>query len=319
MKAIALEAPDRPAGLVDIPKPEVGETDVLVAVRAASVNGFDVYQASGMLMGMMEHALPTIVGRDFAGVVAAVGPQVNEFAPGDDVFGFIPSIPPLTSGSFAEFVLGGPELVLVRKPAGLDFLDAAALPLAGSAALDLLEAIDGQPGDTVFIVGATGGVGTLAVQLAAGRGLKVIATARPEEEAFVRELGAADTIDYTTGNVSDAVRSRYPDGVAALIDLVDRKDALSEIASVVRQGGHVASLLGAVDVEELAGRGIVGHNVNAAPTADKLRRLGELTASGELRVPIQGVYSIEQASDAFKAFQEGTRGKLIVRVGGDGG
>jgi len=236
MKAIALESPDRPASLINIPKPEVGEADVLVAVRAASVNGFDVYQANGYLFGMMEHALPTVVGRDFAGVVEAVGPSVREFAPGDEVFGFVPTVPPLKSGAFAEYVSGGPELVLARKPAQLDFHDAAALPLAGSAALDLLGAIDGRQGDIVLIVGATGGVGSLAVQLAAQSGLTVIATARPDEDAFVRELGATDTIDYSSGSVADAVRSRHPGGIAALIDLVDQKEALTELASVVRPG-----------------------------------------------------------------------------------
>lgn len=319
MKAFALESNDKPAALVTIPKPEVGEADVLVAVRAASVNGFDVYQANGFLFGMMEHALPTVVGRDFSGVVEAVGPGVGEFATGDEVFGFIPSTPPLKSGAFAEYVAGGRELVLAAKPADLDFHDAAALPLAGSAALDLLEAIDGHEGDVILIVGATGGVGTMAVQLAAQRGLTVVATARPDEEAFVRELGATDTIDYSAGSVSDAVRSRYPDGVAALIDLVDQKDALTELAAVVREGGHVATLLGAADIDQLATRGVIGHNVNAAPSADKLRLLGELASSGALRVPIQAVYSIDQAGDAFQAFQQGTRGKLVLRVGSDGG
>ena len=315
MKAFALESTDQPAAVVTVPKPEVGEDDVLVAVRAASVNGFDVYQANGYLFGVMEHALPTVVGRDFAGVVEAVGPGVGEFATGDEVFGFIPSTPPLKSGAFAEFVAGGQELVLAAKPADLDFHDAAALPLAGSAALDLLEAIDGHESDVILIVGATGGVGTLAVQLAAQRGMVVVATARPDEEAFIRELGAADTIDYSAGSVAEAVRSRYPDGVAALIDLVDQKDALMELAAVVRKGGHVATLLGAADVDQLATRSVTGHNVNAAPTADKLRLLGELAASGALRVPIQGVYSIDQAGDALQAFQQGTRGKLVVRLG----
>ena len=159
----------------------------------------------------------------------------------------------------------------------------------------------------------------MAVQLAAQRGLTVVATARPDEEAFVRELGAADTIDYSAGSVADAVRTRYPDGIAALIDLVDRKDALTELAAVVREGGHVATLLGAADVDQLATRGVTGHNVNAAPTADKLRLLGRLASSRALRVPIQGVYSIDRAADALQAFQQGTRGKLVLRVGSDEG
>jgi NADPH:quinone reductase-like Zn-dependent oxidoreductase len=93
---------------------------------------------------------------------------------------------------------------------------------------------------------------------------------------------------------------------------VDQKNALTELAAVVREGGHVATLLGAADIDQLAIRGVIGHNVNAAPTADKLRLLGELADSGALRVPIQGVYSIDQAGDALRAFQQGTRGKLVL-------
>ena len=315
MKAIALEAGDKPASLIQLPKPEVGDDEILVAVEAASVNGFDVYQANGYLVAMMEHDFPTVVGRDFAGVVEAVGPKVEAFAPGDQVFGFIPSTPPLKSGAFAEYVLGGRNLVLAHKPSALGYHEAAALPLAGAAALDLLEAIDGDDGDVVLIVGATGGVGSMAVQLAARQGLTVIATARPDEDEFVRELGTADTIDYSAGSVADTVRARHPEGIAALIDLVDQTETLTELASVVRPGGHVASLLGAADIEQLLARGVVGHNVNAAPTAAKLRMLGEMAASGALRVQIQGVYSIERASEAFQVFQGGTRGKLVLGIG----
>lgn len=152
------------------------------------------------------------------------------------------------------------------------------------------------------------------MQLAPQRGLTVIATARPDADAFVRELGAADTIDYSASSIADVVRSRYPEGIAALIDVVDKKDALTDLASVVRRGGHVASTLGAADLEQLAALGVTGHNVSAAPTADKLRLLGELASSGALRVPIQGIFSIDQAGEALQGFQQGTRGKLIVRI-----
>jgi NADPH:quinone reductase len=319
MKAFALESTDKPASLISLPKPGVGEDGIRIAVRAASVNGIDVYQANGYLAGIMEHALPTVVGRDFAGVVEAVGSGVHEFAIGDEVFGFVPALPPLRSGAFAEYVSGGSELVLARKPAGLDFHEAAALPLVGSAALDLLEVIDGDPGDLLLVVGATGGVGTIVVQLAAQRGLTVIATARAGDEPFICELGASDTIDYTVASVADAARSRYADGIDAIIDLVSQRDALTELASVVRSGGHVATLMSAADVEQLASRGITGHNVMAVPTREKLDRLGDLAASGTLRVPIQNVFSLDRTGEALAAFQQGTRGKLIVRVGADEG
>jgi NADPH2:quinone reductase len=314
MKAFALETADRPARLIDIPKPQVGSAEALVAVRAASVNGIDVYQAMGALAGMMEHAFPTVVGRDFAGRVEAVGPDFGGFAVGDDVFGFIPTVPPLKSGAFAEYVSGGSNLVLALKPTGLGFSEASALPLAGSAALDLIDAIAAKKGDVVLIVGATGGVGSLAVQLAAQRGLTVVATARPDEEAFVRGLGASDTIDYSAGSVADAVRSRYPGGVAALIDVVNQKEALTALASVVRPGGHVATLMAAADVEQLSSRQIVGTNVMATPSPEKLSVLGEMASRGTLRVVVQGSYPIDEAGEALQAFQRGTRGKIVVTI-----
>jgi NADPH:quinone reductase-like Zn-dependent oxidoreductase len=313
MKAYAIENSEKPASLMTLPKPQVGARDVLVAIRAASINGFDLYQANGYLTGMMEHRFPTIIGRDLAGVIEAIGSEVTDFRVGDEVFGFVPSMPPLESGTYAENISGA-DLVLVRKPTGLDFHTAAALPLAGSAALDLLEAVDVGDGDTLLIVGATGGVGTLAIQLGAMRGAIIIATARPDAEAFVRELGATQTIDYTAGSLVDAVSRHYPDGITALIDLVNQQDELTDLGSVVRAGGRVASLLGAADVEHFAARSVTATNVNAAPTADKLERLANLASSGELRVLIQGVYSIDQVGEAFEAFRQGTRGKLIVRV-----
>ena len=202
MKAFALESADRPASLIELPKPAAGEADVLIAVKAASVNGIDIYEAMGALAGMMPHDYPTVVGRDFAGTVESVGPAAAGFEAGDDVFGFIPTAPPLKNGTFAEYVAGGSGLVLAHQPASLSYVDAAALPLAGSAALDLLDAIAAKSGDVVLIVGATGGVGSFAVQLAAQRGLTVIATALPDQEDFVRQLGAAEAIDYSAGSVS---------------------------------------------------------------------------------------------------------------------
>jgi NADPH:quinone reductase len=312
MKAFALESTDRPARIMDIPKPEVGEADVLVAVRAASVNGFDVYQAMGALAGMLPHDLPTIVGRDFAGVVESAGLAFHGFAVGDEVFGFIPATPPLKSGSFAEYVSGGSSLVLARKPAGVGFAEAASLPLVGAAALDLLDAVGGGKGEVVLIVGATGGVGSLAVQMAAQRGMTVIATALPDQADYVRGLGAAETVDYSAGSPADAVASLHPDGIAALIDVVNRKEALTDLSRVVRPGGHIATLMNAADAEQLASRDITGVNVAAKPTPDKLRLLAEMAGSGALRIKIQANYTIDKADEALQAFQRGTVGKIVL-------
>ncbi len=179
MKAFALTSADQPATLTDLPDPEVAADGALVRVRAASVNGFDVYQASGGLTAMMPHDLPTVIGRDLAGVVEAVGSARTDVAVGDEVLGFVTIAPPLRLGTWAEVVAGGPELILTKKPASLDWGTAAAIPLAAATALDAVNAVDPGPGDAVLIMGSTGGVGAYAVQFAAQRGARVIASAKP--------------------------------------------------------------------------------------------------------------------------------------------
>ena len=203
MKAFAITSADQPAALVDLPVPAIADDGALVRVRAASVNGFDVYQAGGALMAMMPHELPTVIGRDLAGVVESVGSARTDVAVGDEVLGFVTSTPPLNDGTYAELVAGGSGLILARKPAGPSWEVAAAIPLAGATALDSVDAVQPGPGDTVLVVGATGGVGSIALQLAAQRGATVIATAKAgDEEAFARSLGAADVPALAARNVA---------------------------------------------------------------------------------------------------------------------
>ncbi len=121
MKAFALTEAGQPAALIDLPDPDPGLDGALVQVHAASVNGFDQFQFGGGLMTMMPHELPTVIGRDMAGVVVAVGPARTDIAVGEEVLGFVKSTPPLHNGTWAEFVAGGDDLVLAPKPAGLDW------------------------------------------------------------------------------------------------------------------------------------------------------------------------------------------------------
>ncbi len=129
----------------------------------------------------------------------------------------------------------------------------------------------------------------------------------------MRELGAATTIDYSAGSVTDAVRSEFPDGVAGLIDLVTRGEAFGELAALVRDGGAVASLLGAADAA-LEPRGITATNVGAAPTSEKLAELARLAVRGELRVVVQATYALDAVEDALAAFRAGTLGKIVLRI-----
>ena len=316
MKAFALTSAEQPAGLLELPDPTLPDGGVLIRVRAASVNGFDVFQASGYLASMMPHEYPTIVGRDFAGVVEAVGAGRTDVAVGDEVLGFVPPVPPLHVGTYAELLAGGVELALTRKPSGLSFATAAAIPLASVTALDAVDAAAVGNGDVVLVVGATGGVGSIAVQLAAQRGATVIATARAgAEDAFVRSLGAADTVDYGAGDVAAAVRTRHPGGIDVLLDLVNRDAGFAAVAALVRDGGRIATTLGAADVENLATRGTRATNIMGSPTSEKLASLAGQVAAGSLRIEVQQTYPLDDVAAAISAFQGGTRGKLVLLVG----
>jgi NADPH2:quinone reductase len=169
MRAIALTESDAVPALIDLPVPEPTEGEIRVRVHAASVNGFDLAVAAGLTKNYMEHRYPLVLGKDFAGVVDAIGSGVADYAVGERVFGVVTK-PYLKDGSFAEYVTVLTEVGVAKLPEGVSFTEAAALGLAGAAAHGILEGAQLQPGQTVLVVGATGGVGTQVVQLAAAAG-----------------------------------------------------------------------------------------------------------------------------------------------------
>jgi NADPH:quinone reductase-like Zn-dependent oxidoreductase len=315
VKAHALTAPDQPAALIDLPDPQAPAGGALIRVHAASVNGMDVYEANGYLVSMMPHDFPVVVGRDFSGVVEAVGDGRADLDVGDEVIGFIPSTPPLHAGSWAELLAAGPDVAIAPKPANLSFEVAAAIPLAGATALDLIDAVELKEGDTVVVSGATGGVGSFVVQLATHRGATVVATARAgDEDAYIRSLGAGETVDYGAGDVVEALRQRFPNGIDVLVDLVNREEAFAAIAALVADGGRIATTMGAADVESLAERRVRATNVMALPTADKLAELAQMVERGTIRVEIQRTFPLGSATEAVAAFASGTVGKIVVKV-----
>jgi NADPH:quinone reductase-like Zn-dependent oxidoreductase len=185
--------------------------------------------------------------------------------------------------------------------------DAGAPGQAGTAALDSVNAVDPQRDETILISGATGGVGTMAVQLAAARGARVIATARPGAEAeFVTGLTDAeiDVVDFT-GNLDAQVRAIAPHGVDAVVHLAGDGD---QLAGLLRRGGRFASTVGF----NPDGRPMAFSSVMANATPQTLARLAADAASGVLRVPVTVTYRLEQVGEAFAAFGAGTLGKVAV-------
>jgi NADPH:quinone reductase len=308
MKAIAIDDFGAPPSLHDLPVPEPGEGEALVTVRASSVNGFDVAVAGGHLKGMMEHHFPVVLGRDFAGTVEATGAGVQSVRPGDTVFGVVTK-PALGDGAFGEYVTA-PEAYTALVPAGLDLAVAGALGLAGTAALSAIDAVAPLPGQTVLVSGATGGVGAFAVQLAAALGAYVIATARTgEDEAYLRDLGAHHTVDFT-GDVPAAVVALRPGGIHAVVHLAG--DGL-ELADLLVPGGRIASTLG-LSGEQLDGRAVQVTPVTAMPASQTLGRLAADVVHGQLTVPVQRTYALADVPRALADFAAGTRGKLAISV-----
>jgi NADPH2:quinone reductase len=309
MKALAITDFGAEPTLHDLPTPEPAEGEVLVRVRASSLNGMDQAIASGGIKHFgAPYAFPIVLGRDAAGTVEAVGAGVAGFAPGDEVFGTLSKFSFGLDGTFAELVaLSAGNLA--RRPAGLPVEAAGALGLAGTAALQSVDAIAPAAGETVLVSGASGGVGSFAVQLAKARGARVIATARGDEVAFVRGLGADETVDYT-GDVAAQVRALAPEGVEAVVHAAGAGGALADLLA---RGGRIASTLG-FGPDQLAGRDATATAVMANPTTETLERLASAVASGALRVPVETTYPLAEAGRALADFRAGKRGKIAVAV-----
>jgi NADPH:quinone reductase len=307
MKAIALNASDTPPALTELPAATPAPNDVLVRVHASSVNPVDVGIAAGMLEQMgIDYEYPVVLGRDYAGVVEEVGADATRYAIGDKVFGFLlHADPTVHHGSWAELITVPEDTTIAHLPEGVETATAGASPVVGIAAMLSLDALELASGDTLLIVGATGGVGSIAVQLAARAGATVVAPARAEDEDYLRELGVSDVLPRDV-DLAAAARDRYPGGFDAVLDLVNYAPDVP--ATLARDGGRVASPTGA------AGEGPGRTMVMAAPTTENLERLAALLA-GDVRIPIQATYELAQAPDALAALgTTHTRGKVAIRI-----
>src|SRR5438270_7227922 len=252
MRAIAIKEYGGPEvlQLMDRPEPVVGPDVVLVRARAAGVNPVDFKVCQEGLADRYPCHLPLIPGWDVAGVVESVGPAVPELSPGDEVVGYVRR-DHIQWGTYAELV-AAPVRTLARKPSSLTWGEAAALPLAGLTAWQVLtRVLDVGDGDVVLVHAAAGGVGSFAVQLAQVLGARVVGTASEANHEYLRGLGA-DPVVYGEGLV-DRVRSLVPNGVTAVVDLVGG-DALEASSQLLAEGGRLASVRDPALVVALGGR-----------------------------------------------------------------
>ncbi|MGW2522782.1 NADP-dependent oxidoreductase [Streptomyces sp. NPDC001617] len=290
----------------ELPDPTLGPHGVLVRTRAAGVNPLDWKAREGLLASLADAVFPVVGGFDVAGTVERVGVSVTEFAPGDEVMGYVWQ-DVLRSGTFAELVVA-PVRTLARKPADLSWEEAAALPLAGLAAYQsVVHRLRVRAGETVLVHAAAGGVGLFAVQLARWRGARVIGTASEHNHDFLRGLGV-QPVAYGSA-LAERVRQLAPDGVDAVLDAVGRR-ALRASRELLRPAGRLVSLV-EPKVTELG-----GSYVFARPDAADLAALARLAEEKRLAVEVARTYPLEQAAEAQQLLREGhTRGKLVLSVG----
>jgi NADPH:quinone reductase-like Zn-dependent oxidoreductase len=315
MRALHVPAAGEPPRLSELPTPEVADGTVLIKVKAAGLNAIDNALAAGLLAGMLPHRYPLVLGRDAAGVVEAVGAGVDHVGVGDEVFGHVLLAPPVQAGTVAEYALL-PAAAVAAKPAGLDFVTAAAIPLAGAAAAAAVDAVDPRAGDTVLVSGASGGVGSYAVQLLAARGVTVVATGTAEDTGRLIKLGASTVVDYTVDSVAAQVRAIFPGGVDALIELAAQTPDAAPLAAV-REGGRVAATTRAADERALAEAGLTGGGIMAGPVREVIAPLADQAAAGALTVDVSAVLPLDRATDGLATIASGqARGKIVVRVGG---
>ncbi|KOU81674.1 NADPH:quinone reductase [Streptomyces sp. XY593] len=306
MRAIVVKEWGGPENLVEreIERPEPGLGEVLVRVHAAGVNPVDwKTRASGALIAWGE---TPIVGWDVSGTVEAVGPGVTLYAPGDEVYG-MPHFP-RQAGGYAEYVVA-PARHFARKPASLDHVQAAALPLAALTAWQALVDTAGvTAGQRVLVHAAAGGVGHLAVQIAKARGAYVIGTASAAKHDVLRELGADELIDYRSVDFAEAVAD-----VDVVLDALGG-DTAERSLKVLKPGGHLVSLPGPDSVPAGAD-GVNASWVLVDPDLGGLQAIAELADKGLLKPLVETVLPLAEAARAHEIGEQGrTTGKIVLTV-----
>jgi NADPH:quinone reductase-like Zn-dependent oxidoreductase len=279
---------------------------VLIRVHAAGVNPVDALIREGALHGRLQHALPLTLGWDASGVVEEVGPGVTRLKRGDAVFAY----PDLRrGGAYAEYlILREPEAAL--KPASIDHVHAAAVPVTGLTAWQaLVETAQLKPGQTVLVHGGAGGVGTMAVQIAKARGARVIATASARNLDHVKSLGADQVIDYNAARFEQAVKD-----VDIVLDTVGG-DTQERSYQVLRKGGILVAVTGRPSPEKAQALGVRAVHILVRPDAAQLAEIGKLIDEGRVKPVVSEALPLAEVRRAHEQIQtKHTRGKIVLRV-----
>jgi NADPH:quinone reductase-like Zn-dependent oxidoreductase len=322
MKAVVATGygPPEEFRVTDVAVPRPGPGQIQVRIAAASINPADTRIPSGEFRDVVTLEFPHIPGNDFSGTVSEAGAGVTAYQMGDEIFGqAIPRVlramagatrPSLSTGSLAQYALFEADTpFLAYRPAGLSIEQAAALPTTGLTARALMATARLQPGETVLVIGATGGVGTAVVPLLATAKARVIATATTADADILCELGADEIIGYP--------ESGYPSGVDVALNLTLPGDRLTGLARAIRPGGRLLTITYPVPEQEWLGRDDIGLHfvLDMDGKFGGMREVGELAVRGELPATIGRRYTLNEGAQACADFVRlHTTGKLVVTM-----
>jgi NADPH2:quinone reductase len=314
MRAIAIRKIGDAPELMDLPKPTPGEGEVLVHLGAAGVNPFDWKIADGNYQGKLPYVFPFIYGVDGAGAVEEVGPGVKRLQVKDGVFGQF-FHPPAGIGTYAEYVVAPETLAIALRPRGMYNDQASAVPTPGMTALEALDRLALQKRQSLLILGAGGGVGSYAVQLASNRGITTLAASKGPNRDFLHKLGASRFYDASQTSFLADVKLGYPNGVDAILDLANRGPEFEQHLALLKPGGTIASTIGAASDAAVAAGDFQGVNIDLQPTTELLDRLAKEFTSGKLRIPVEEKVPLAGAPEAIEKSRAGKiRGKVVLTI-----
>ncbi len=287
----------------ELPQPVPEHDQVLIRNHAAGTGPWDWKMLAGAWRPL---EFPHVPGLEAAGVVERA-PAGSGLKPGDEVFGGV-------SGGYAEYVISDPDR-LALKPEKLSFEEAAGLVVGAVTAYEgLIDRVNLRAGETVLIDGASGGVGTAAVQIAVAVGARVYGVCSAPNHEFVKSLGAVEVFDYNRPNWSEAVREAVPSGVDVLFDAVGG-DTAAQALKAVKDGGRAAMIAFPMPDNPDQGRGIKVESFAATTNRARLEAIAKLVEGGKLRAEIQEAMPLAEARAALEKVRTGhTRGKIVLKV-----
>lgn len=290
----------------DATKPEPAADEVLIRIAAVGVNQVDWKIREGHMKSMLPLEFPLILGCEVAGTIESVGENVKTLKTGDEVFGYINL---MKNGAYAEFATAK-ETEVALKPKTLDFVQAAAVPVGTLTSWQaIFETANLNSGQTILIHAASGGVGSMAVQLAKAKGARVIGTSSGKNEDFVRGLGADEFIDYTTTKFEEAAKN-----VDVVFDTIGGDTQIRSFA-VLKLGGVLVSIVQPPSPDEAAKHGVTATMIGVQPNQEQLKEIAEMVEAGKIKVEIERVLPLSKIREAHQLSQTGrTRGKIILDV-----